>query len=136
MDSVRIPQADTDEHTLLIEGMTCASCVTRLERVLRKVPGVLDAWVNLATEKARIQSTGVPVSALIAAVQKAGFDAHIDPTARVPVGDSSVPESSPAESSPAESSLVGSLPTFRVFLAHYDRCGHRHRFGRSCYRLC
>ncbi len=109
MDSVRIPQAETDEQTLLIDGMTCASCVTRLERVLRKVPGVLDASVNLATEKARIQSTGVPVSALISAVQKAGFDAHVDPTARLPVGDSSVPESSLPESSPAESSLVGSL---------------------------
>ena len=109
MDSARIVQPDTDEHTLLIEGMTCASCVTRLERVLHKVPGVVDASVNLATEKARIQSTGVPVSALIAAVQKAGFDAHVDPTARLPVGDSSVPESSLPESSLPESSLVGSL---------------------------
>ena len=104
MDSARIVQPDNDEHTLLIEGMTCASCVTRLERVLHKVPGVVDASVNLATEKARIHSTGVPVSALIAAVQKAGFDAHIDPTARLPVGDSSV-----AEASVARSSLAGSL---------------------------
>ena len=37
-----------------IGGMTCASCVGRVERALRKVPGVQDAAVNLATESARI----------------------------------------------------------------------------------
>jgi P-type Cu+ transporter len=37
-----------------IGGMTCASCVTRVERALKKVPGVHDATVNLATESARI----------------------------------------------------------------------------------
>ena len=37
-----------------IGGMTCASCVGRVERALRKVPGVQDASVNLATESARI----------------------------------------------------------------------------------
>ena len=42
-----------------IEGMTCASCSTRVERALQKVPGVTQASVNLATESARVQSTGV-----------------------------------------------------------------------------
>ena len=37
-----------------ISGMTCASCVGRVERALRKVPGVQEASVNLATESARI----------------------------------------------------------------------------------
>ena len=37
-----------------IAGMTCASCVGRVERALRKVPGVQDATVNLATERAHI----------------------------------------------------------------------------------
>jgi len=37
-----------------IEGMTCASCVSRVEKALKKVPGVQDATVNLATESARI----------------------------------------------------------------------------------
>ncbi len=40
---------------LSIGGMTCASCVGRVERALRKVPGVQEATVNLATESARIQ---------------------------------------------------------------------------------
>ena len=39
---------------LSIGGMTCASCVGRVERALRKGPGVQDAAVNLATESARI----------------------------------------------------------------------------------
>ena len=38
--------------SLSIEGMTCASCVGRVERALKAVPGVADAVVNLATEKA------------------------------------------------------------------------------------
>ena len=40
--------------SLPIEGMTCASCVGRVERALKAVPGVADAVVNLATEKASI----------------------------------------------------------------------------------
>ena len=38
-----------------IEGMTCAACVTRVERALRRVPGVEDATVNLATETAQVR---------------------------------------------------------------------------------
>ena len=38
-----------------IEGMTCAACVTRVERALRRVPGVEDASVNLATETAQVR---------------------------------------------------------------------------------
>ena len=59
-----------------IGGMTCASCVGRVERTLRRVPGVQDVAVNLATERARIQLlAGTPVQALIAAVHKAGYEA-------------------------------------------------------------
>ena len=51
-----------------IGGMTCASCVGRVERALRKVPGVQDATVNLATESARITYTvpdGTDAAALV-----------------------------------------------------------------------
>ena len=63
--------------TLNIRGMTCASCVARLEKSLSKVAGVDAASVNLATEKAQIrvnQEPQVITSLLIAAVEKAGFE--------------------------------------------------------------
>jgi len=69
---------DSIAWTLPIEGMTCASCVSRVEKALRKVPGVLTAEVNLATEKAQVTVADcqTPVESLIAAVEKAGFLAH------------------------------------------------------------
>ena len=69
------PAATTDT-TLLVEGMTCASCVMRVEKALKKVPGVASASVNLATEKATVQALpNVPVAALKAAIEKAGYGA-------------------------------------------------------------
>jgi Cu+-exporting ATPase len=66
----------TTETTLQVEGMTCASCVARVERALLKVPGVSQATVNLATERANIQAlSSVPVAALMAAIEKAGYAA-------------------------------------------------------------
>nr|WP_202820644.1 heavy metal translocating P-type ATPase [Variovorax sp. JS1663] len=63
---------------LQIEGMTCASCVARVEKALAKVPGVVSATVNLATERAEVKfaSRDVDPAALIAAVQKAGYGAR------------------------------------------------------------
>src|SRR5574343_185601 len=59
---------------LPVQGMTCASCVGRVERTLKKLPGVLDASVNLATEQARIQfAAPADVPAAIAAIEKAGY---------------------------------------------------------------
>ena len=63
------------ELRLAITGMTCASCVTRVERVLQKVPGVRTATVNLATEKASVSGDAVDIAKLIAAIHKAGFEA-------------------------------------------------------------
>ncbi|WP_335999578.1 heavy metal translocating P-type ATPase [Acinetobacter johnsonii] len=61
---------------LTIEGMTCASCVGRVEKALKSVEGVESAHVNLATEKATIQaSSSVTRDSLIQAVTKAGFEA-------------------------------------------------------------
>ncbi|WP_162833826.1 heavy metal-associated domain-containing protein, partial [Methylibium sp. T29] len=42
--------------TLSIEGMSCASCVLRVEKALKKVPGVTEAVVNLATETAQVRA--------------------------------------------------------------------------------
>jgi Cu+-exporting ATPase len=61
---------------LQITGMTCASCAGRVEKALSKVPGVTSVTVNLATERATVRSlAAVPVSALTAAVEKAGYSA-------------------------------------------------------------
>ena len=61
---------------LEIGGMTCASCATRIERKLNRIEGV-SATVNYATEKARVQSTGVDTASLIAAVEAAGYTAAL-----------------------------------------------------------
>ena len=59
-----------------IDGMTCASCVSRVERALRAVPGVVEASVNLAANRATVEHSGADTAALIAAVQRAGYEAH------------------------------------------------------------
>ena len=68
----------SEEMTLAVEGMTCASCVMRVERALKKVPGVVAATVNLATERATVELTpgAVDPSALVAAVAASGYDAR------------------------------------------------------------
>ena len=60
-----------------IQGMTCASCVGRVEKALRRVPGVEDVSVNLATERAHVKLVegAASLDALIAAVTKAGYQA-------------------------------------------------------------
>ncbi|WP_218242313.1 heavy metal translocating P-type ATPase [Comamonas fluminis] len=74
-----VPAQNVD---LQVDGMTCASCVGRVERALKKVPGVQNAVVNLATERASVQiSDGTDVGALIAAIAKAGYEAAPVPKA-------------------------------------------------------
>jgi Cu+-exporting ATPase len=60
---------------LVIEDMTCASCVGRVEKALAQIPGVLEANVNLATERARVRHLAGVVSTadLEAAVKQAGY---------------------------------------------------------------
>jgi Au+-exporting ATPase len=60
---------------LSVEGMTCASCVGRVERALQAVPGVSQATVNLATERATVRGIATP-EALLTAIAKAGYDAR------------------------------------------------------------
>jgi Cu+-exporting ATPase len=61
---------------LAVEGMTCASCVRRVERALTKVPGVEQASVNLATERAQVTLTGqATINDLLTAVENAGYHA-------------------------------------------------------------
>ena len=74
---VHAPSSLTDTLDLGVGGMTCASCVARVERALKKVPGVQDAAVNLATESARVRFAGdaaVMAPLLRRAVRDAGYE--------------------------------------------------------------
>ena len=66
--------AAVQELRLPIRGMTCASCVRRVEGALAGVPGVAAASVNLATEEATVTAAGTPLAALREAVGKAGYE--------------------------------------------------------------
>ena len=68
---------------LSVAGMTCASCVGRVEKALLRVPGVLEASVNLATESACVRAVGASPQALVEAVEKAGYTAAVrEPSSR------------------------------------------------------
>ena len=71
-----IKTEQTTVYDIGIGGMTCASCVARVERALQKMPGVLGATVNLATESARIEvnSPDVTDARLRRAVRDAGYE--------------------------------------------------------------
>lgn len=69
--------ANTDTITLDVEGMTCASCALRIERVLGKQEGVSSAVVNFAGQEARVTvAPGVQIEALSDAVAKLGYSVH------------------------------------------------------------
>ena len=69
--------ADTDDNVqLLLDGMSCASCVLKVQNALQGVPGVEQARVNLAERSALVTGHSDP-QALIQAVEKAGYGAEI-----------------------------------------------------------
>ena len=73
-------ETNSELFTLDIGGMTCASCVGRVEKALDKIPGIEAASVNLATEQARIRlnaSSPTKINEIIAAVQKTGYGAQL-----------------------------------------------------------
>lgn len=77
--------AETRQARLMIDGMNCASCVGRIERVLASLPGVAGAQVNLATQSAVVTVADVtPDATLAQAVTQAGYPARavVDDTDR------------------------------------------------------
>ncbi|EJM51027.1 heavy metal translocating P-type ATPase [Pseudomonas sp. GM48] len=77
-----VPQQNLE---LSIDGMTCASCVGRVERALGKVAGVKSVSVNLANERAHLELLGqIDPQTLIAAVAKAGYTATVRETEHPP----------------------------------------------------
>jgi len=73
--------------TLPVQGMTCASCVSHVGRALKKVPGVEEAQVNLATEKAtvRYQDGAASLRSMVDAVSDAGYQVATE-TITLPIG--------------------------------------------------
>ena len=103
---------------LQVQEMSCASCVGRVERVLKKQSGVLNAHVNLATERAVVQVlASADTQALIDAVSKAGYPAQaINAQARAATGSDAVTERHAAESQHLQRELwlaaVLAIPVF------------------------
>ena len=80
MEAVHKAGYSVPQHSLelSIDGMTCASCIGRVERALNKVPGVKSVSVNLANERAHLELLGqVDAQTLIGAVTKAGYGASV-----------------------------------------------------------
>lgn len=100
---------DVCTYDLGIEGMTCASCVSRVERALNKVPGVFEASVNLATESARIRfsASAEEAAELQTRLRRAVKDAGYEPRTRV---DKPAPESPWAGFAPIALGLLLSAP--------------------------
>ncbi|WP_229260799.1 heavy metal translocating P-type ATPase [Duganella levis] len=103
-----------NQQAIKIDGMSCASCVGRVERVLAAVPGVDKVSVNLATEMARVESAQpVDFSTLAQAIDKAGYQASLPP-----------PE--PGAAPAADAATVagdGVAPAARGFLAAFTPTG-------------
>ncbi|MCS7001318.1 MAG: heavy metal translocating P-type ATPase, partial [Dehalococcoidia bacterium] len=74
---------ETATMILRVRGMTCAACVNRIERALKKAPGVIDAAVNLASEQAtvKVDTSMTDRPALVRAVESAGYAVSDDPVA-------------------------------------------------------
>ncbi len=68
-------------------GMSCGSCVARLEKALGAVPGVRAASVNLATGRASVQGTATPES-VVGAIEKAGYEGRVVEASAAPTEDS------------------------------------------------
>ncbi len=67
---------ETEKTTVMVGGMTCAACVRRVERSLKKIEGVLDAQVNLATSRATVIHEGgsVTLSEIGDVIHSAGYE--------------------------------------------------------------
>lgn len=97
--------------TLPVQGMTCASCVTRVEKALKKVDGVQEASVNLASEKAKVEfdPAKVNVEQLRAAVADAGYSLVLPEAESRQSADAGTHESVTLRQLKKELLLAGSL---------------------------
>ena len=111
------------EVDLKIGGMTCASCVSRVERALKAVPGVLTASVTLATERAHISAlaSAAELPALIAAVEKAGYEAQTVGEATPDLADREAQARQAEITSLKRAAMVAAAGTLPLFLIEMGR---------------
>ncbi len=98
----------------MVEGMSCASCVARVEKAARAVPGVLSAAVNLASETLTVTvaaTGGFDAAPLTAALKRAGYGLH------APLADAAAPKSWPGEGARVAIGAALSLPLVLPMLA-------------------
>jgi Cu+-exporting ATPase len=100
-----------DKFSFAIEGMTCSACATRIEKVLNRIPGVIEASVNFALEKASVTTlTGSITPELIAAqINNTGYKAQLQTDATVAGED--------AQRSHAEKKLADELRALKISIA-------------------
>ncbi|MEL4068599.1 heavy metal translocating P-type ATPase [Ochrobactrum sp. GPK 3] len=114
-----VPSGSVD---LAIEGMSCASCVSKVEKALNAVPGVTRASVNLATERAHVELAGqVETAELVKAVGKAGYEARSlndrSEEAQAETGQKTQSEKRDAEAAELKKSvLLAAVLTLPVFV--------------------
>ena len=92
IDPAAVSSVAEDSVRLTVTGMSCASCVGRVERALQQVPGVREASVNLATEQANVTvAAGTDPATLVAAIGKAGYHATWAAPEQPPVQENAAP---------------------------------------------
>src|ERR1041384_1883229 len=106
--------------TVGVTGMTCAACASRIEKVLRRVPGIAAANVNLATEIAQVDGDERGTQAAIeAAIAKAGYGTR-------PADHSGVPEDQRTPTRELASIVVGALLTLPLIAPMLGAVFDRH----------
>ena len=107
------------ELKFVVTGMTCAACSARVEKVVRNVPGVEKAEVNLLAGTMVVQATEETAAAIIQAVTDAGYGATLK-------GDKAIPKSDKSEQNAAEKAMLLRIIVSGAFLVilMYFTMGH------------
>src|SRR3989344_4781950 len=110
--------ASVTRLSLPVEGMTCASCVGRVERALKEVPGMQTATVNLATERARVRHLAgvVTTTDLEAAVEQAGYKSRRLSVETATAGDQDAERRESEARALRRDLFVASILTLPVFI--------------------
>ncbi|MDQ2689242.1 MAG: heavy metal translocating P-type ATPase, partial [Chloroflexota bacterium] len=116
--AVSPPQPSHTELTLPVVGMTCASCVNRIERFLNRADGVAEATVNLATERAtvRFDPALIDRTGIVATIEASGYEVGREASADVGA-DAAEAADEAARATERRELLIGSLASLGIGLA-------------------